>query len=254
MEIAGKKRPIEANWQCKMSGDCCRSVSMIVMTRQEAHEIAKARPDLLHTLQVYVHPDPRFVFLKGQPCPLLNTDNSCSVYSVRPYSCRRFKCYRPDVKNEPYEPEPVDLLHGRLGCANLSDRLALSRAVRRDYALNQRKAQKWALKHGWTPDQVPQGSASRIPYHQFEAAASSGHAGVLTCGTVHTATLYSRAHYSADSGHDDGVPSVSESACGNMDKPPAHQDTTLSRDVDHVGARQPVLCNEDSRLQTDTLT
>ena len=141
------------------------------MTKQEAHEIAKARPDLLHTLQVYAHPDTRFVFLKGQPCPLLNADNTCSVYPVRPYNCRRFGCFRPDVKTETYEPEGLDTDNLRLGCANLSDRLG-HRGVRRQYALMQRHAQRWALKHGWTQDMAPTTVGSNVTFYRAEPASA----------------------------------------------------------------------------------
>lgn len=161
-------RPIEAKWQCKRSGDCCQSVSQIVMTPQEAIRVRDARPDLV--LQWYHHPDRRFVYLRGRPCPLLHMDGdvaTCTVHPVRPYNCRRFGCYRPDPASEPYESEPLDLEHGRLGCANLSDRLAQSRAVRRDYALRQRKASRWALQHGWTQDMAPTPVGSNVVFYRL---------------------------------------------------------------------------------------
>lgn len=228
------------------------------MTPQEAILIRDARPDL--SLKWYQHPDRRFVLLRGRPCPLLRMDAgvaTCTVHAARPYSCRRFKCYRPDPSTEPYEPEPLDLERGRLGCANLSDRLAQSRAVRRDYALNQRKAQRWALAHGWAPDQVPQGSASRVPYHQFVARSSSAGAGVLACGTVNITKLHWLGSYSRDShhdDHDDGAPSASESCRGNTDTPMARSDTTPSPDDAHAAAMPQPPCSADSQRRKDTPT
>ena len=120
------------------------------MTQEEATRVQAATPRKL-----LFHPvDDRFVFLRGHPCPLLSTDGAlavCTVWPVRPYNCRRFGCFRPDPPSEPFEPEPLDLERGRLGCGNLSDRLT-NRQVRRAYALMQRRAQRWALAHGWTND------------------------------------------------------------------------------------------------------
>ena len=163
------QRPISLPWQCKRSGSCCRSVSQIVMTPQEAILIRDARPDL--SLKWYQHADRRFVYLKGKPCPCLGSDDQglavCTVWAVRPFNCRRFGCYRPDTEAEPYEPEPLDVEHGRLGCANLSDRLAQSRAVRRDYALKQRKAQRWARAHGWPDDLTPTQVGSNVTFYRL---------------------------------------------------------------------------------------
>jgi Fe-S-cluster containining protein len=83
--------------------------------------------------------------LQAAPCPLL-VDNQCSVYAVRPFVCRRFQCHR--AAGEAFDPS------GPLGCRNLSDRLDQSRVTRRAYALNQRKAARWALKMGWKGDEA----------------------------------------------------------------------------------------------------
>ncbi len=142
------------------------------MTPQEAIEVRDARPDL--TLRWYQHPDPKFVYLRGQPCPLLRMDGQlavCTVHHVRPYNCRRFGCFRPDPATEPYEAEPLDLDRGRLGCANLSDRLG-NRAVRRAYAKMQRKAQRWALTHGWTQDLTPTPVGSDVVFYRLTARES----------------------------------------------------------------------------------
>lgn len=138
------------------------------MTPQEAIKVRDARPDL--ALQWYHHHDGRFVYLKGHPCPLLQMDGtraSCTVHAVRPYNCRRFGCFRPDPHTEPYEPEPLDLARGRLGCANLSDRLAESRSVRRAYARMQRRATHWAVTHGWPQELAPTPAGSNVVFYRL---------------------------------------------------------------------------------------
>ena len=163
-------RPIPLPWSCQRSGDCCSSVSQIVMTREEA-EIVRAHTAI--PLTFYTHLDRRFVYLTGKPCPLLDYETDvrghrgpavCTVHAVRPYNCRRFGCFRPDVRSEPYEPETVDLPLLRLGCANLSDRLA-NRGVRRAYALMQRKAARWALTHGWSQDMTGTPAGSDVTFY-----------------------------------------------------------------------------------------
>lgn len=161
------KRPIEPGWQCKRSGDCCQQVPQIVMTREEADELKKVAST---SLTFYRHLDARFVYLKGQPCPLLGWEGKkavCTVWAVRPYNCRRFGCFRPNPAEEPYEAEPLDLSRSRLGCANLSDRLT-DRQVRREYVKMQRHAQRWANKHGWTPDVLPAQTGSNVTFYGLD--------------------------------------------------------------------------------------
>lgn len=117
---------------CQKTGDCCRDV---VMTHQEWEAIRAVRPDApIPTL----HQDERFVEYRG-PCPLLE-GRLCGVYPVRPYACRRFQCWKQP--GESYEQ----------AMAYWADRMRTVRVIRREYAQNQRKSQKWALAHGWTPD------------------------------------------------------------------------------------------------------
>lgn len=159
-------RPVVKDWHCCRSGDCCRSVSAIVMTPEEAEVLKAVRPELTF----YSFPDNRFVYLTGLPCPLLQVDAKwralCSEYERRPYNCRRFGCFRPDPRVEPYEPEAVDYERGRLGCANLSDRL-VSRQVRREYATLQRKGQRWALRHGWSQQDAPTPVGSNVVFYRL---------------------------------------------------------------------------------------
>lgn len=160
-------REVVVPWECQRSGDCCSSVSQIVFSKEEAKLAGQNTP---LSLTFYTHPDKRFVYLAGKPCPLLSRDSNgratCTIHSVRPYNCRRFMCGRPDPSTEPYESEPLDVDNGRLGCANLSDRLA-DRKFRRFYAQMQRKAQRWALKHGWSEDLVPSQAGSNVTFYRL---------------------------------------------------------------------------------------
>jgi len=89
-----------------------------------------------------------WALLQGKPCPYLDRDEDgkavCLVYEVRPFNCRRFGCFRPSP-----ELEPLELDHSKLGCKNLSDRIANSPEVLRAYRKMQRQAQEWATAHGW---------------------------------------------------------------------------------------------------------
>jgi hypothetical protein len=85
----------------------------------------------------------RFVALKARPCPF-HIFNECVVYEHRPYNCRRFSCLRVNPKEEPLQYNNTG------GCRNLLDRLETSRAARRLYAKIQRKAQRWAVRFGWS--------------------------------------------------------------------------------------------------------
>lgn len=170
--MSPSKRLVVLPWSCNRSGDCCRHPAAILFSREEAALAQAARPDL--PLTFYTHPDNRFVYLKGQPCPLLQDgpQATCTIWPVRPYNCRRFGCFRPDVATEPYESEPLDPEHLRLGCANLSDRLA-DRGVRRAYAQMQRKAQRWALKHGWSQEMAPTPVGSNVVFYRGRRETSS---------------------------------------------------------------------------------
>lgn len=139
-------RLIEVPWTCRQTGDCCRAVPVVTMSTDEQqlllmHPLVKDR-----VLPWQPDPQPGFVQLKAQPCPLLGANNLCTVHEIRPYNCRRFICGRVDVHSEPYEQG------GPLGCYNLSDRIETSERFRHHAETTQRKAQPWALEHGWRRD------------------------------------------------------------------------------------------------------
>lgn len=106
------------------------------MTKEEASVLVLHAPK---EIQMQFRPvDERFVALKAKPCPLY-AFKTCLAYEHRPYSCRRFACMRPNVKTEPFE----------VSGANLMDRVKTSRVAKRLAERIQRKAQRWAIKHGW---------------------------------------------------------------------------------------------------------
>lgn len=65
--------------------------------------------------------------LVAGPCPLYGVASDgrpgCTIHPVRPYNCRRFACLKPRTRDD-----------------------------HRFLARLQRKAQRWASKHGWTLD------------------------------------------------------------------------------------------------------
>lgn len=130
-------RPVDPEWKCQKSGDCCTLPEEVVMTQEEAATLTHAAPK---EIRLFFRPvDDKFVALKAKPCPLF-AFGGCLVYKDRPYNCRRFGCMRPDVKAEPFEASG----------ANLMDRVKTSRAARRLAEKMQRKAKRWADQHGWS--------------------------------------------------------------------------------------------------------
>lgn len=129
-------RPVDPHWTCQRSGDCCTKPAEVSMTTEEAAVIVHAAPKEIKL--EFRKVGEGFVALKAAPCPLF-VFNGCLVYESRPYNCRRFGCMRPDVKAEPFE----------VSGANLMDRVKTSRVARRMAQEMQRKAMRWARKHGW---------------------------------------------------------------------------------------------------------
>ena len=126
--------PVDPNWACQHSGDCCEKIAEVVLTRQEWEAVKPRVPEGVSVVLRDV--DAKFLAIKAGPCPL-HIFNRCTVYDVRPYNCRRFACLRPDPASEPFEAMGWDV------------RVKVSRAARRMLATYQRKAQRWAVQHGW---------------------------------------------------------------------------------------------------------
>jgi Fe-S-cluster containining protein len=117
-------------WQCKHDGDCCKKPGEVVVTHAEQAEIERAASPSV-ALSWLPHEDARFVRLKAGPCPLYD-GKGCSVYSVRPFSCRRFACVREDY-SESYDWRER----------------TLNREQKRRLIVIQRHAQRWARSHDW---------------------------------------------------------------------------------------------------------
>lgn len=122
-------------WKCMMTGECCRRVHAVTVTEAELEAVQKARPDV--SLEVTRRAD-GFLEFRAGPCPYLGPEGRCSVYEHRPLNCRRWMCGRMS-KDEPLtdlSPVPVKVL--------------LDRDLRRQYALNQRRAMaRWGHRMGW---------------------------------------------------------------------------------------------------------
>lgn len=136
LRSAPQARPVDPEWQCQHSGDCCTLPPEVVMTKQEAAAMVHAAPSTI-ALQ-FRDAGNNFVALKARPCPMF-VFKHCLVYDVRPYNCRRFGCMRPDPAAEPFE----------LDGGNMIARVGVSRIARRIAVRMQTKAQRWARKMGW---------------------------------------------------------------------------------------------------------
>ncbi len=134
-------RPVDADWKCQRSGDCCTQPAEVIMTSAERFHLLPRIPEGIVTHWRDV--EPGFVALEAHPCPFF-IFNGCIVYSDRPYNCRRFGCMRPDPKTERFE------LNDDGDCINLLERVKTSRIAQRLYGRMQRVAQRWARAHGWT--------------------------------------------------------------------------------------------------------
>lgn len=139
--IATSARPIDAKWRCQQAGECCTQPRDVVMTTQEAAGILQRTAGTVALS--FRKLDGSFVALEAAPCPLF-INETCSVYDIRPYNCRRFACMRPDPTLEPWEQD------GEGHVRNVEDRLQASRIARRMARQIQDKAQPWARAHGWT--------------------------------------------------------------------------------------------------------
>ena len=107
-------------WTCTQCGTCCQTTPYVaVSTEERALLEATGRPATFL-------PDERVGYwrLLAAPCPFY--DNGCTVYAVRPYNCRRY--------------------------ASLNGYSGTQRDAHRVLVQVQRKAQRWADRHGWTPE------------------------------------------------------------------------------------------------------
>jgi Fe-S-cluster containining protein len=118
------------------TGDCCRMVKGVTMTWAERREI-EAVTD--RSLRWEAGERPSLTILRARPCPLLGDDGRCTVYEVRPYSCRRWGCGRTE-RSQRVEDAPVPLL------------VRQSAELLEDARRMQTAAQPWALAHGWKPE------------------------------------------------------------------------------------------------------
>lgn len=147
-DLPRKRLQVDPQWRCQRSGDCCIKPAEVVMKAEELDAIRVhmlTRPEL-HGIEVRLrHLEDGLVGMQAGPCPFFVL-KSCVVYEVRPFNCRRFGCMRPDPAAEPFEADSTT----PLGCRNLANRLAVSAAARKLAKWMQKRAQAWALAHGWS--------------------------------------------------------------------------------------------------------
>jgi len=76
---------------CLACANCCKTHSPI-LEQEDLEQIAHSKEkSMRYILTEWVEMDEEgdFVF-QSQPCPMLNSDNSCSIYESRPNACREY--------------------------------------------------------------------------------------------------------------------------------------------------------------------
>jgi Fe-S-cluster containining protein len=76
---------------CLECANCCKSISPIIYEK-DIHRISKylkIKPSEFTEQYLTVDEDGDYIF-KQTPCPFLLPDNYCSIYSLRPRSCREY--------------------------------------------------------------------------------------------------------------------------------------------------------------------
>lgn len=134
-----------ATWRCHQSGECCRSISAVVMTDAEKVRVSHAAP-APEALTWTALPD-GFWSLTAAPCPLLTEDGKCGIYADRPFNCRRWGCFRATT-TIPLAGTPFITVGGRL----LPQAVLTDKALGRQVARLEDQARPWALAHGWVPE------------------------------------------------------------------------------------------------------
>jgi len=76
---------------CLDCANCCKSLPAKITTKDIEHLSKTLKMDILSFTKQYVIVDEDDDLILGTPpCPFLNNDNSCKVYSKRPDSCRTY--------------------------------------------------------------------------------------------------------------------------------------------------------------------
>lgn len=132
--------PVINDWQCQGSGDCCRVPKVVTMTYAERWELEAYAELASRRLQWRYNARPSMTDLVTGPCPFVTPENRCSVYDVRPFSCRRFGCLRADTKAEKFLDEDTAAILRRM-----PEALPVLQKLQKD-------GQVWAKNHGWRED------------------------------------------------------------------------------------------------------
>ena len=123
-------------WTCQQVGECCQQTPGVTMTLAEAKIVTGLADRAARPLTWTERPEHGFVTLIAAPCPFYK--NGCAIYESRPYNCRRGGCFRWFPRTEAFANDPMP-------------RINADRDLKRSYAQQQRKAQRWAVAHGWKP-------------------------------------------------------------------------------------------------------
>jgi len=90
-QIAALLRDQDAH--CTRCGECCRRCTPIAVTKQEMKQIAKHLDTPYKKMKKRLHlkhVETGLYELRGKPCPLFREPDTCTVYNIRPQSCRLY--------------------------------------------------------------------------------------------------------------------------------------------------------------------
>ncbi len=110
-----------AHTDCLQCANCCRR-SLAVFSRSDVRRAAKYLGlTSKEFIRCYLRYHPSYDFLiRKLPCPFLQADNRCAIYSVRPDGCRTYPPARLSLT-----PEQLDVLHDNAGiCPAVGEMLA----------------------------------------------------------------------------------------------------------------------------------
>lgn len=86
-----KHEEVFAETNCMQCANCCKTTSPI-MTDKDIERIAKykrMRPGVFTEKYLLMDEEGYYIFTHA-PCPMLNDDNACSIYDIRPKACREY--------------------------------------------------------------------------------------------------------------------------------------------------------------------
>ena len=84
---------------CNSCGKCCRECHPVDFMKEELRAVAKRLGTSYKKLKKKLNARPRgeynVIAVPGKPCPFLEGRNECTIYDLRPHSCRLYPLGKP---------------------------------------------------------------------------------------------------------------------------------------------------------------